>query len=172
MIRRLAAVLAGVVAFAAAPAVAQAHPLGNFTVNRYSLVQIDKGSVRVTFVLDEAEIPTFQELGGQPTAAAARAWAERPRADVREQAAPDRERRATCRSSPTPAHVTATLRVGQGGLHCLRVDRPAQRVASPARGPLHGDVLGRHVRKPGGVEGGRHARRARGRPHPVDRLDA
>ena len=76
MIRRLAAVLAGVVAFAAAPAVAQAHPLGNFTVNRYSLVQIDKGSVRVTFVLDEAEIPTFQELGGQPTAAAARAWAE------------------------------------------------------------------------------------------------
>ena len=24
--------------------------------------------MRVTFVLDEAEIPTFQELGGQPTA--------------------------------------------------------------------------------------------------------
>ena len=34
-------------------------------------------SVHVTFVLDEAEIPTFQDLGGQPTADRARAWAAR-----------------------------------------------------------------------------------------------
>ena len=68
MIRRLAAVLAAASwSVAMVPAVAQAHPLGNFTVNRYSLVPIDKGSVRVTFVLDEAEIPTFQELGGPAT---------------------------------------------------------------------------------------------------------
>ena len=123
MIRRLAAVLAGVVAFAAAPAVAQAHPLGNFTVNRYSLVQIDKGSVRVTFVLDEAEIPTFQELGGQPTAAAARAWAE---AHVPTFA---NKLHLTVNGTDVPlvpdtGHVTATLRVGQGGLHCLRVTVP------------------------------------------------
>ncbi len=123
MIRRLAAVLAGVVAFAAAPAVAQAHPLGNFTVNRYSLVQIDKGSVRVTFVLDEAEIPTFQELGGQPTAAAARAWAE---AHVPTFA---NKLHLTVNGTHVPlvpdtGHVTATLRLGQGGLHCLRVTVP------------------------------------------------
>ena len=123
MIRRLAAVLAGVVAFAAAPAVAQAHPLGNFTVNRYSLVQIDKGSVRVTFVLDEAEIPTFQELGGQPTAATARAWAE---AHVPTFA---NKLHLTVNGTDVPlvpdtGHVTATLRVGQGGLHCLRVTVP------------------------------------------------
>ena len=123
MIRRLAAVLAGVVAFAAAPAVAQAHPLGNFTVNRYSLVQIDKGSVRVTFVLDEAEIPTFQELGGQPTAAAARAWAE---AHVPTFA---NKLHLTVNGTDVPlvpdaGHVTATLRVGQGGLRCLRVTVP------------------------------------------------
>ncbi|MGH3073381.1 MAG: nickel/cobalt transporter [Gaiellales bacterium] len=123
MIRRLAAVLAGVVAFAAAPAVAQAHPLGNFTVNRYSLVQLDKGSVRVTFVLDEAEIPTFQELGGQPTAAAARAWAE---AHVPMFA---NKLHLTVNGTDVPlvpdsGRVTATLRVGQGGLHCLRVAVP------------------------------------------------
>ena len=75
MIRRLVAAVAGLAAFGAMPAVAQAHPLGNFTVNRYSLVQLDRGSVRVTFVLDEAEIPTFQDLGGQPTGDKAQAWA-------------------------------------------------------------------------------------------------
>jgi nickel/cobalt transporter (NicO) family protein len=41
---------------------AGAHPLGNFTVNRYSGIVIDSGSVRVRYVLDMAEIPTFQEL--------------------------------------------------------------------------------------------------------------
>ena len=76
MIRRLlVAAIAVLAAVAAVPAVAEAHPLGNFTVNRYSLVQLERGSVHVTFVLDEAEIPTFQDIGGQPTAARARAWA-------------------------------------------------------------------------------------------------
>jgi nickel/cobalt transporter (NicO) family protein len=124
MIRRLAAVLAGVaVLAAAAPAVAQAHPLGNFTVNRYSLVELGKGSVNVTFVLDEAEIPTFQALGGQPTAERARAWADA------HAAAFARKLHLTVdgqevRLVPDMGAVTATLRVGQGGLHCMRVTVP------------------------------------------------
>ena len=40
---------------------ASAHPLGNFTVNRYARVEVSAGVVRVYYVLDEAEIPTFQE---------------------------------------------------------------------------------------------------------------
>jgi nickel/cobalt exporter len=52
LIRRLAAAFAAGAALAAAPAVAQAHPLGNFTVNRYSLLRLDRGAVHVTFVLD------------------------------------------------------------------------------------------------------------------------
>lgn len=40
---------------------AAAHPLGNFTVNRYSRVEVGAGSVRVFYVLDIAEIPAFQE---------------------------------------------------------------------------------------------------------------
>ena len=45
---------------AGAPA-AGAHPLGNFTVNRYARLEVSAGTLRVYYVLDEAEIPTFQE---------------------------------------------------------------------------------------------------------------
>ncbi len=38
-----------------------AHPLGNFTVNRYSRLELQPGSVLVRYVLDMAEIPAFQE---------------------------------------------------------------------------------------------------------------
>ena len=44
------------------PAVALAHPLGNFTVNHLSLVTVERDAVRVRYVLDLAEIPTLQEM--------------------------------------------------------------------------------------------------------------
>jgi ABC-type nickel/cobalt efflux system permease component RcnA len=53
--------LAGLAAALAVPAAAQAHPLGNFTVNRYSAVEASGDSVYVKYVLDLAEIPTYQE---------------------------------------------------------------------------------------------------------------
>jgi ABC-type nickel/cobalt efflux system permease component RcnA len=46
----------------AAPAVAPAHPLGNFTTNQLTQVRIDRDQVRVHYVLDQAEIPTFQQV--------------------------------------------------------------------------------------------------------------
>jgi nickel/cobalt transporter (NicO) family protein len=51
-----------VVAFAALvlPVAASAHPLGNFTVNRFSRVEVAGPRVYVHYVLDLAEIPTFQ----------------------------------------------------------------------------------------------------------------
>lgn len=58
--RRLLLVLVGL-AVLAAPAAAVAHPLGNFTVNRYSRVQPSGDRVYVLYVLDLAEIPTFRE---------------------------------------------------------------------------------------------------------------
>jgi nickel/cobalt transporter (NicO) family protein len=39
---------------------ASAHPLGNFTVNRYARVEVSAGVLRVYYVLDLAEIPAFQ----------------------------------------------------------------------------------------------------------------
>src|SRR5438270_11021756 len=62
--RLLFGILGGLVAFAATVAnapVASAHPLGNFTVNRYARVEVSAGVARVYYVLDEAEIPAFQE---------------------------------------------------------------------------------------------------------------
>ena len=40
---------------------ALAHPLGNFTINHYSRVELVGNQPRVFYVLDLAEIPTFQE---------------------------------------------------------------------------------------------------------------
>ena len=50
------------VAFAALalPVAASAHPLGNFTVNRFSRIEVAGPRVYVHYVLDLAEIPTFQ----------------------------------------------------------------------------------------------------------------
>ncbi|MBA2443534.1 MAG: hypothetical protein H0V53_14230, partial [Rubrobacter sp.] len=43
------------------PATAQAHPLGNFTINHYTELEFADEEARVTYVLDLAEIPTVQE---------------------------------------------------------------------------------------------------------------
>lgn len=59
--KRAVLVLALVAAFF--PAAAAAHPLGNFTTNHYSRVVISGDRVYVLYVLDLAEIPTFQQHG-------------------------------------------------------------------------------------------------------------
>ena len=43
------------------PAAALAHPLGNFTVNRYSEIVLSGERIYVRYALDLAEIPAFQE---------------------------------------------------------------------------------------------------------------
>jgi nickel/cobalt transporter (NicO) family protein len=54
------AVLLVVAAALLAPATAAAHPLGNFTINRFGRVEVSGHRVYVRYVLDLAEIPTFQ----------------------------------------------------------------------------------------------------------------
>ena len=61
--RRAASVVVALVVAAVALAVprgAAAHPLGNFTVNHYAAVELAGNRVFVRYVLDLAEIPTFQ----------------------------------------------------------------------------------------------------------------
>jgi nickel/cobalt transporter (NicO) family protein len=59
--KKLAALLIAATASAFALAAnAQAHPLGNFTINIFSRVQVSGHRVYVRYVLDLAEIPTFQ----------------------------------------------------------------------------------------------------------------
>jgi nickel/cobalt transporter (NicO) family protein len=64
-VARLALIAAVCASFAAAlsAAPAQAHPLGNFSVNHLSTVSISSDRVEVRYVLDQAEIPTVQERG-------------------------------------------------------------------------------------------------------------
>jgi nickel/cobalt transporter (NicO) family protein len=57
--RKLVVVLAALAALLA-PAAASAHPLGNFTINRFSRIEVSGHRVYVLYVLDMAEIPTFQ----------------------------------------------------------------------------------------------------------------
>ncbi len=54
--------LAFLVITVAWPSAAAAHPLGNFTINRYSRLELYSDAIRVRYVLDMAEIPTFQEM--------------------------------------------------------------------------------------------------------------
>lgn len=61
----LAAVLAASVLM---PTSADAHPLGNFTVNRLTIVSVSTDHVDVRWILDQAEIPTFQERGRSASA--------------------------------------------------------------------------------------------------------
>jgi nickel/cobalt transporter (NicO) family protein len=58
-VRRLV-LLALAAASLALPALAAAHPLGNFTVNRFSRIEASGPRLYVRYVLDLAEIPTFQ----------------------------------------------------------------------------------------------------------------
>ena len=55
-----ATVAAAVLAGLALPALASAHPLGNFTINRFSRIEVSGPRIYVRYVLDMAEIPTYQ----------------------------------------------------------------------------------------------------------------
>lgn len=112
----LAALALAAVVVLGYPQAASAHPLGNFTVNRYARVEVSAGVIRVLYVLDEAEIPAFQEraaIAGDPGAFALR------RADEM-----GRSLRLRVDGTPVPLRRQSqvlTQPPGQGGLSTLRV---------------------------------------------------
>ncbi len=59
MSRRSTLALVGVIGAMATPS-AIAHPLGNFSVNQYLEVGVTTGDLRLHYVLDRAEVPTYQ----------------------------------------------------------------------------------------------------------------
>jgi nickel/cobalt transporter (NicO) family protein len=71
------------------PAAAGAHPLGNFTTNRWAALRLAPQRLAVRYVVDLAELPTFRALAeldadgdGVPSAAERAAWADRLAARV------------------------------------------------------------------------------------------
>lgn len=67
-------------ALCVAPLAASAHPLGNFTINHLTEVRFSRAGARVRYVLDLAEIPSYQAMrevssGGKLNAGQLAAWA-------------------------------------------------------------------------------------------------
>ena len=58
--RRPVAAVLGVIAALFLPALAVAHPLGNFTINHYAGVRVEPDRILLDVVIDQAEIPAFQ----------------------------------------------------------------------------------------------------------------
>jgi hypothetical protein len=61
-----------------------AHPLGNFTINHFTRIESSASGARIRYVVDLAEIPTFQESqkadldgDGNLTEAELNAWLDR-----------------------------------------------------------------------------------------------
>lgn len=60
-IRRLASSLL-LVAVLLIPQIVFGHPMGNFSINHFSALELHPTVLRLTYVIDMAEIPTFQEI--------------------------------------------------------------------------------------------------------------
>ncbi len=105
---------------------ATAHPLGNFTINSYSRLDFAAGTARVTYIVDYAEIPTFQLMArldpngdGVLDAAEAAAFLDGTLPDL------VRGLQLTVGGRPlalTTRDRAATFVPGQGGLPTLRVE--------------------------------------------------
>src|ERR1700683_3851507 len=58
----LAPALALIVSLCLVPARAAAHPMGNFSISHYAKLTVDGNSVTILYLLDLAEIPTYQDI--------------------------------------------------------------------------------------------------------------
>lgn len=105
-----------------------AHPMGNFSVSHFTRINVNKGSVKITYVLDLAEIPTYQlmrDWNMDPSAAA-----KIPQATLDEKATVQarewlKQLDVTYngeRLRPRLEHTTINLSDGAGGMHVSRIE--------------------------------------------------
>ena len=131
--------LAAFLALAVWPAAASAHPLGNFSINHLTEVSVSTERVDVRYVLDQAEIPTFQERGLSDAEVIARKQAEAQRRLVLT---------VDGRRVPLRAAGAATLShpPGAGGLPTTRLELPlTAAVPTPARVAVRDDTFAGRV---------------------------
>jgi ABC-type nickel/cobalt efflux system permease component RcnA len=111
-VKKLLLVLVVLGAALLAPVAAQAHPLGNFTINRFARVEIAGHRLYVRYVLDLAEIPTYQ---ARRDGVDAGAYARRIAAGLH----------VTLAGRPVPLRPEARALAfppGVGGLHTMRLE--------------------------------------------------
>jgi nickel/cobalt exporter len=126
--RRLLLAALGLVAVLVLAAPAGAHPLGNFSINHIDVVRVHADRVDVRYILDQAEIPTFQERDRKPAEVLAS-----------KRAVVSRGVSLTVDGRPVPLTLAPGGRIsfpmGQGGLRTTRVELTlSARVR--ARGPV------------------------------------
>jgi nickel/cobalt exporter len=125
--RRVAVLVAlAALLLAAGAARAAAHPLGNFTVNTYSGLRVGPDRLVVDYVVDMAEIPTFQtrqaidtDHDGQIGGPEATRWRDRECPRLADGL------RLTLDGQPAPLAVTGSalhFPKGVGGLETLRLE--------------------------------------------------
>lgn len=123
--------LIGVALVLLIPAGASAHPLGNFSINHLDQVKVSSNRVDVTYILDQAEIPTFQERGLSPAVVLGR-----KKAEVQRGVALTVNGRRVPLAFGGPGQIS--FPPGQGGLKLTRVVLPLfARVAHPRAVDLH-----------------------------------
>jgi nickel/cobalt exporter len=104
--------------------VISAHPLGNFSINHFARLEIGLETIRVRYVIDIAEIPTFQELqtitsSGSPSKTELDAYLQRQAANY-----PD-GLELLVDGTRIPLKIKATnlvLRPGAGGMQTMRIE--------------------------------------------------
>ena len=123
---RLLAPFLVLLALLATAGVAAAHPLGNFTISRYSAVTLGAETADVLYIVDMAEIPTFQarqamdsDADGTISAAEEAAYLA---AEVPALAANLRLTAGGVALPLTPVAHTLTFPPGQGDLPTLRLE--------------------------------------------------
>ena len=128
------------VAAGSLPSRALAHPLGNFTINRYARLELYEGTLRIHYSLDYAEIPSIQVVedadadgDGALSAPELDAWA----AMVAPSLAGGIE--LTAGDEPLPLRfldARASTAEGQAGLKVVRFDALYEAAVGPAAGPV------------------------------------
>ncbi len=123
---RLLGILAATAVLCAPAPAASAHPLGNFSINHLTKVRVSANRVEALYVLDQAEIPTFQERGLPPEEILRR----KQRAIVQ-------GLRLDVDGHPVALQVESGARIsfppGQGGLKLTRVELPLRASVSDPR---------------------------------------
>ena len=146
------------------PDSASAHPMGNFSISHYAAIHVEPDGVRLRYVLDLAEIPTFQALQAEglpadPEHPGVRAYLARAVETLADGLTLELDgRRLALRSEARRAHLPA----GRGRAADPQARGGVPRRAAAGRRAGHGGphLPGRQLPRAGGLEGDRRDRRA------------
>lgn len=123
--RLLPALLLASILLVAVTGAASAHPLGNFTINRYSRLAVDAHTLRVVYIIDMAEIPAHAERAViDADGDGVLTVRERERYRSAKSAELAARLSVTAAGVPAPLHLeesTLSFPAGQAGLPTLRL---------------------------------------------------